>query len=122
MPFNNLLKWVAAFGEENKYNAFDFYALVNHGALLDIKREKSWIAAMSITYPGSISSEVLYNGEIFTPEQLGNYLYGYADCFPLWGKPLCLEVNFRFRHLAFKYKWRKGFLRNSTTIITYVWG
>ena len=53
-----------------------FYALVNHYASWDIKREKPWSETIGTPFPGE-GANVLYRGRIMTMEQLGNYTYGY---------------------------------------------
>lgn len=52
-----------------------FYYAVNHEEEWDIKRPKPWEQTIGTTYPG-FGTKVLYDGNIMTPEDLGNYTYG----------------------------------------------
>jgi len=62
---------------QNKlYAGNSFYNLVNHGHLWDIKLEESWQQAIGTTFPG-VDVHVSYNNMFMTPEDLGNYTYGY---------------------------------------------
>jgi len=65
-----------------------FYDQVNHNADWDIKREAlpkdsikdelPWDRTIAPnTYPGHINTLIYCNGEVTTPERLGNYTYGY---------------------------------------------
>ncbi len=51
-----------------------FMSWVNHGAVWDIKLRDSWVDTIGTEYP---SGAVMYNGWLMTPEELGNYTYGY---------------------------------------------
>jgi hypothetical protein len=51
---------------------------VNHEAPWDIKVPSEWNRTIAPdTFPGSISTPIVYSGMIMTPEELGNYTYGY---------------------------------------------
>ena len=67
----------------------EFYLLVNHEAPWDIKRELPWQETIGTTYPG-YNVEVIFNGEIMTPEMLGNYTYGYLG--HAYGIPLPILI------------------------------
>ena len=56
----------------------EIYDKVNHGEEWDIKRSNVWKSTLGITYPGSVEASVVYEDGITTPEELGNFLYGYA--------------------------------------------
>ena len=79
-PFNKLLNTAKTEAEKwyNTCNAIWFYKKVNHECDWDIKRPIPWFNAMRISYPGSSSSYVVYRDHYTTPEELGNFLYGYA--------------------------------------------
>ena len=53
-----------------------FYGLVNHGAPWDIKRRDCWFTTIGSPYPG-FGVNVYYHGLLMTPEELGNFTYGY---------------------------------------------
>ncbi|HBL85210.1 MAG TPA: hypothetical protein DDZ99_10020, partial [Clostridiales bacterium] len=53
-----------------------FHELVKDKAAWDIKREESWEKTIGTSFPGN-GTTVYYNGYYMTPEQLGNYTYGY---------------------------------------------
>ena len=53
-----------------------FKSIVDHSAAWDIKRQKSWEETIGTPYPGE-GTIVIYNGFLMTPEQIGNYTYGY---------------------------------------------
>ena len=53
-----------------------FAAQVFHKAPWDIKREKPWENTIKTQYPG-YNVCVIYEGVMMTPEELGNYTYGY---------------------------------------------
>lgn len=52
-----------------------YYNAVNHEEEWDIKRKDPWEKTIGTSYPG-FGTEVLYEGNILTPEDLGNYTYG----------------------------------------------
>ena len=57
-----------------------FYDLVNHDAPWDIKRAARWNETIGAgTFPGA-GTVVYYLGLQMTPEDLGNYAYGYIGC------------------------------------------
>ena len=56
-----------------------FYFKVNDGCPWDIKLEKPWRETIGTQFPGR-GVEVIYNGIIMTPEDLGNYTYGCLGC------------------------------------------
>ncbi len=58
-------------------NALWFYNIMDHGKAWDIKRKKGWDETIGSTYPGGSQSEVVFNGEVITPEELGNLTYAY---------------------------------------------
>ena len=86
-----------------------FYSIVNHGAVWDIKRPAKWKETIGTTYP-NFNKNVIFNGEFFTPEDLGNITYGYigarlgiglpilgvgsyvAAGLPLWGNDFTNEM------------------------------
>ena len=55
----------------------DFYNTVADNNPWDIKVDISWEETIGTAYPGNIDTKVLYRGRIMTPENLGNYTYGY---------------------------------------------
>ena len=55
----------------------DFYNTVADNNPWDIKVDTSWEETIGTAYPGNIDTKVLYRGRIMTPENLGNYTYGY---------------------------------------------
>lgn len=53
------------------------WSYFNHGAKYDIKRKECWNALFNnIAFPGT--DGVILCGELITPEQLGNIIYGYT--------------------------------------------
>ena len=59
------------------YRSIWFINKVTHGAPWDIKRKEPWENLIGGgTYPG-LRTPVYYSGLIITPEELGNYTYGY---------------------------------------------
>ena len=77
VPFNNLLEKVKIEGNEHKYNFILFYTKVDHNMDYDIKRIDSWLRTLEISYPGNFDSIVIFNNKYTSPEELGNFLYGY---------------------------------------------
>jgi len=65
---------MGSIGQAGSY--LTFYNWVKGGATWDIKLEKRWQSTIGTTFPG-VETQVMYNGMIMTPEQLGNYIYGY---------------------------------------------
>ena len=53
-----------------------FINWVNHKADWDIKRQDPWNRTIGTPYPGS-GTKVIYNGYVMTPEDIGNFTYGY---------------------------------------------
>lgn len=53
-----------------------FYNEVNHKQPWDIKRSESWQNTIGTPFPG-VGVYVLFNGISMTPEQLGNFSYGF---------------------------------------------
>ena len=72
------MKKVASIAESKwRFDYKWFISQVNHKAPWDIKREESWNKTIGEnTYPGW-GIKVKYNGNFMTPEELGNYAYGY---------------------------------------------
>ena len=54
----------------------EFYLLVNHEAIWDIKRPTCWENLIGTPFPGE-GVKVIYRGELMTPEDIGNFTYGY---------------------------------------------
>jgi len=55
---------------------WEFYQLVNHKAPWDIKRQERWELTIGTPYPGW-NVYVMFGDVAMTPEQLGNFTYGY---------------------------------------------
>ncbi|MBR4027041.1 MAG: RICIN domain-containing protein [Lachnospiraceae bacterium] len=59
-----------------------YYENFNHGAKYDVKVRKCWDNLFkSITYPGSKDGSngvILYDGQVVTPEHMGNIIYGFT--------------------------------------------
>ena len=55
---------------------YDFYLIVNHNAAWDIKRPEPWESTIRTPYPG-FDTHVVFGGINMTPEQLGNFTYGF---------------------------------------------
>ena len=53
-----------------------FYSLVDHKAPWDIKRKEQWELTIGTPYPG-FDEYVIFAGYKMTPEQLGNFTYGF---------------------------------------------
>ena len=53
-----------------------FYNMVNHRAPWDIKYADSWSATIGTEFPGQ-GVQVMYRGKLMTPEEIGNFTYGY---------------------------------------------
>jgi hypothetical protein len=67
----------AFIGTGEAYRRAWFISKVTHKADWDIKRESSWNKIVGeSTYPG-FGTKVYYFGDLVTPEELGNYTYGY---------------------------------------------
>ena len=90
-------------------NYVRFYKLEDHYATWDIKEEGPWVQTIGTPYPGKETS-VVFNGNVMTPEMIGNFTYGYlgyhhgfpidilyvgsywaAGC-PIWGHALSEEI------------------------------
>ena len=56
---------------------YQFYKWVTHGADWDIKRKEPWEKTIGTKFPGSFDTPVYFCGMIMTPEQIGNYTYGF---------------------------------------------
>jgi len=54
-----------------------FYNQVNHSQPWDIKRLTPWENTIGTAFPGRFDTPVYFNGRIITPEDLGNYTYGF---------------------------------------------
>ena len=55
---------------------YEFYCIVNHNAAWDIKRPEPWESTIGTPYPG-FDTYVEFSGINMTPEQLGNFTYGF---------------------------------------------
>lgn len=55
-----------------------FKSKVNHKTDWDIKREEPWEKTVGTPFPGSYDTQIVVNGSITTPEELGNMMYGYT--------------------------------------------
>ncbi len=71
---NNTISELSEMDTREKLLAF--YEMVNHKGPWDIKRPKSWKKTIGTEYPGAFSTVVMYEGHYYTPEILGNYIYG----------------------------------------------
>ena len=69
-------KAVATF-KAHYYDFLWFKDQVDHNKQWDIKRKGPWEEKIGIPYPGSSGTEVIWDGEVVTPEILGNMTYGY---------------------------------------------
>jgi RHS repeat-associated protein len=67
----------------------EFYHLVKKDAAWDIKYYKSWEKTIGTPFPGQ-GVPVLYHGMKMTPEQLGNYTYGYLGAAYGFGLPILI--------------------------------
>lgn len=104
-----------------------FYGEVNHTEPWDIKFQDPWELTIGTCFPGS-GTKVLYNGLVMTPENLGNYTYGflgyaygipldhllggsyYAADFPTAGSALENELFEDWPCIAFGYNAAKEIL------------
>ncbi len=77
-PINDALEETAEVAESKwRFNYKWFMSQVNHKKPWDIKREEPWNNTIGKdTYPGW-GVKVVYNDYLMTPEELGNYTYGY---------------------------------------------
>lgn len=64
---------------------YKFYTIVNHKEEWDIKRPDPWVETIGTPFPGE-EARIVYNGEVMTPQGLGNYTYGYLGA--AFGIPL----------------------------------
>lgn len=64
---------------------YKFYTMVNHNEEWDIKRPDPWVETIGTPFPGQ-ETQIVYNGEVMTPQGLGNYTYGYLGA--AFGIPL----------------------------------
>ena len=78
IPINNAFWNKGVEAQQHWNNLTWFMGKVNHGKDWDIKRADPWKKTVGTTYPGSATTEVYVFGKKFTPEQLGNMLYGYT--------------------------------------------
>ena len=78
VPINKALKKTAKIAEDKWRIDYPwFISQVNHKKPWDIKREGPWNKTIGAnTYPGW-GVKVQYNSALMTPEELGNYTYGY---------------------------------------------
>ena len=101
-----------------------FYNQVNHKAPWDIKRPESWETTIKTSYPG-FDSIVIFDGLSMTPEDLGNFTYGflgyfydipydvlvygsyYAAGFPLEG-PALENEGIDWIYISFGYEYAKN--------------
>ena len=96
--------------QKGRFNYSWFKGQVDHGAPWDIKRPECWNETIAYnTYPGW-GVHIYYFGSLMTPEELGNYSYGfigaamgfsmielitgswYAAGFPIWGDSMSNEL------------------------------
>ena len=77
---------------------FYFYNEVNHNAAWDIKRADPWESTIGTPYPG-FGKYVCFAGLNMTPEQLGNFTYGF----------LGYAYNIPIRHLIGGSYYAAGF-------------
>ena len=74
---DNVIQQALPFGENSRGRMRWFISQVNHRAPWDIKRPGPWNATIGEdTYPGW-GVVVRFRGKGMTPEQLGNFTYGY---------------------------------------------
>jgi len=87
-----------------------FYNQVNHNADWDIKRPRPWTDTIGTPFPGSFDTEILFRGEVTTPEALGNWTYGYI------GAALGIPLNILFAGSwyadGFSLPWSDAFRNN----------
>ena len=111
-PFKDLLNNVKdesnQFGK--KFNLGWFYSKVNHEQDWDIKREKPWSKTLKITYPGDYDKPVVCASYFVTPEELGNFLYGYAGT----------GAGFSADFLLYGSIYASGIIKSSATYDDYI--
>ena len=91
-PINNALARAKGTFQEHKYNFVWFYNQVKPDADWDIKLEDSWDETIAKgTYPGSYLTQVIFHGELTTPEALGNITYGYLGTAAGFSKSILLK-------------------------------
>ena len=95
IPYNELVYNALIEASKHVLDVDWFISKVNHGKPWDIKIEKVWTETLKISYPGSPTSNVIVFGEFFTPEQLGNILYGYAGSAALFPKEILLAGSIK---------------------------
>ena len=101
LPFFSFILW--PFAEADIY--LKFYNLVKDGAPWDIKYADNWAATIGTEFPGE-GVQVMYHGMLMTPEQIGNYTYGYLGA--AFGIP--------YRRLLFGSYFAAGFPTGSDAI------
>jgi hypothetical protein len=77
-PINNVFQKAAEEAKQHKRDLKWFKSKVNHGADWDIKVSDSWNRTIGKTYPGKPTTWIVVNGELTSPEKLGNMMYGYT--------------------------------------------
>ena len=129
----NISKMTASllFGDNSEAQAWVyliFYSLVNHEEPWDIKRQESWEMTIGTQFPGK-DQKVLYHGLVMTPENLGNYTYGflgyaygipydhlligsyYAAGFPTSGDALANEIVLDWGCILLGYRTAQEFIK-----------
>lgn len=80
-PYVTLGEDIATIANEVPY-LYDSYRygifglLVFHRSTWDIKRKASWESTIGTPFPG-VGVPIIYSGMLMTPDNLGNYIYGY---------------------------------------------
>ena len=84
-PLNNALA-------ESRQSFFDhsldflwFIGQVDNNKNWDIKLQQPWETTIGVTYPGSINKPVVFMEAFVTPENLGNFTYGYLGSYAGYG-------------------------------------
>ena len=81
IPINRALVgelYEAVIGCSTTNSASWFIDEVAPGHRWDLKLKSSWNMIIGAnTYPGSFDTKIVYNGAVMTPEELGNYTYGF---------------------------------------------
>ncbi|MDF2588014.1 MAG: Bacterial toxin 44 [Anaerocolumna sp.] len=77
-PINTVFSNEGVEASNHKGDLKWFKSKVNHEAEWDIKIKKSWENTVGTPFPGSYDTQIVVNGIITTPEELGNMMYGYT--------------------------------------------